>query len=131
MNKEIVPFGLLFEEQIDQDENIIEPIYDEIEGINMIIDENGNHCPYVEVAGVGHSGTKTETRIQSEDSDFDESVSHLGTRTVTHVAVETSDLDPTESLCLSNKPSAFSYSMFQLGTRTVTKAAGETTSTDD
>jgi hypothetical protein len=143
------PFGVLFVEYIISDNTYCEPEYDEIEDLNIIIGENGEKIPYVEIAAI--AGTKSETRVQKEAPDADPDTYNnnvtsqtLGTRTFTEVEKETSDADDipiaslgtkTETFVKAEQPDTdpsmrFEGYYFQ-GTKTFTKEDFESTDSDD
>ncbi len=120
--KRAMPFGLLFEEPIVPSKEIVIPIYDEVEDISVVVDEDGVKRPFVEWSG--NLGTKTLTHVESESTDDDEDLSRsfLGTKTLTAVEAEQTDED-------DDIETIVNYSM--LGTKTATKSAGEESDDDD
>jgi hypothetical protein len=139
---DVLPFGLLFEESIIPNQEIVAPIYDETEGITIIIDENGNKKPYVEWHK--NVGTKTATKVEKENMDDDEPPNTVGTRTITEVREEVSDVDDMVNLFLGTKtatavkseqpdddPKNMLYEASVLGTKTKTKQSGEGTDSDE
>jgi hypothetical protein len=141
--KDVKPFGLLFEEPVVPNLEIIIPTYDESEDISVIIDEHGNKTPYVEWNC--NLGTKTMTKVAGESTDDDDGPKTLGTRTETFVSEEaSSDIDDTANLFLGTKTSSIvdiektdddnsemQYNLPILGTKTATKTFGEGTDDDD
>jgi len=113
-----VPFGLLFEETLNQDNNTLVPVYDEIEDISYVVTEDVK-VPYVEYCN--GLGTKTATKTKDEDSDSDDNITYsfIGTKTMT-CAVEQSDEDD------DRKPD-----ISKTGTRTVTATSTENSDSDN
>jgi len=135
------PFGILFEEFVENEDQSLESIseYDEDEDLNIVVLPDGSKKAIVEVGF--SAGTKTETRQQREGPDDD--LGSTGTRTVTNVKKETSDVDDTLFQSLSTKtsvivqkeqpdkypPQNFTFGCV-LGTKTKTKETGESTDSD-
>jgi hypothetical protein len=95
-NNNILPFGLLFEEEPTSNPNIVEPIYDEDNDISVVFDKRGNSFPFVEYSGI--TGTKTATKTINEGSDDDDEMittNGTNTRTVTETQAEEADSDNT------------------------------------
>jgi hypothetical protein len=116
-----IPLGLLFKEPVAPISEIVVPVYDEVEGISVIVDENGNKKPYVEWAP--NLGTKTETRVAAEGTDEDENTpGFLGTKTVTAVKAEQTDDDDYLDLPLEKGS--------MIRTKTVTKLLREESDDD-
>lgn len=143
MNKRTpIPFGLHFAEH-PTPTKYIASIYDEVEGISMVVDENGQKIPLVEYYGI--MATKTFTKVQAEDTDEDqEALATVSTKTYTEVKEESSDSDDDHpSLILSTKTETFVQSEQTdddpgidtgpkppLSTGTATKVAWEETDKD-
>lgn len=125
--KKNLPFGLLFEETVQDDiREIPKILYSSTQQISYSLLESGEIEPYVITSLT--MGTGTATKVRAEDTSDDDRVHDMygvsfGTQTVTRVSSEPTDSDENRlSLCDSSIP--------LLGTETHTMDKAETTDSD-
>jgi len=70
MNKDNLPFGILFEERIQTSQESISPEYDSFESMSFFINSQGLRVIFVSESW-GEVGTQTFTEIRREDTDTD------------------------------------------------------------
>ncbi len=119
--EELVPFGILFEESAQPQQDSIAPVYDEETDLSYVEDSLGHRIPYVEAVSIMSTNTATKEKSEATDPDEYSQASITSTRTFTEVGGEPTDAD---------EDSCFRQGGIKISTNTATFVADESDDSD-